>query len=206
MPWLYISFFHCFAAYEDSFLLQHNFRKLCIKPYNTFVRAGATCSYDNWDYRWIWTNFGQLLNWKTLECMTDERSNNKYFVTMKKCNRKNQRQLWKCVGERIKQTWPHWLGRSMYIYYVHGYLYVGTTKYWRSASKWTRFGSQKNVCSQGSQILKLFFKQYIYKIPLQTFMTGCFDTPVPIKLTAVFLMQRLAQLTYSLNVKRLAEP
>ncbi|CAB3998225.1 Hypothetical predicted protein [Paramuricea clavata] len=79
--------------------------------------------------------------------MTDGRSNNKYLVTMKKCNRNNQRQLWKCVGERIKQTQS---GRYMYMYKYYGehYGHVRTRKYWRYASKWTHFGSKKDVCSQ----------------------------------------------------------
>ncbi|CAB4045930.1 Hypothetical predicted protein, partial [Paramuricea clavata] len=121
----------------------HNFRKYCLKPYNTFVLAGDTCSYDSWDYRWIWTNFGQLLNWKTLECMADDYyvpDDNKYFVTMTKCDRNSQRQLWECVHERIKQT----LSRR-YLYYGEHYRYVTTkNKYWFSAPKWTRFGSKKD--------------------------------------------------------------
>jgi hypothetical protein len=156
---LVIHFFHCFTAYEDSFLMQHN---LCLyqKFYNTketFVLAG-TCSYDNWDYRWIWTNFGQLFNWQTFECMAGDlhaRNNYKYYVTMNKCDKNNQRQLWECVDERIKQTQS---GRYM----CHGEHsgYVTTKKYyWGYRSKWTRFGSKKDVCSQGSQILKFFIKQ-----------------------------------------------
>ena len=174
------TFFYCITAYEDSFLMQNN---LCLyqKFYSTketFVLAG-TCRYDNWDYRWIWTNFGQLFNWQTLECMTGDlhaRSDYKYYVTINKCDRNNQRQLWECVDESIKHTQS---GR--YMYYGEHSGYVTTTKYWLYASKSTRFGSKKDVCSQGSQILKLFIKQWINKIPLQAFMTGCLDTIAPNK-------------------------
>ncbi|CAB4045051.1 Hypothetical predicted protein, partial [Paramuricea clavata] len=114
----------------------------------TFVLAGETCSYDNWDYRWIWTNFGQLLNWETLECMTDDyQYQYKYLVTMKKCDKNNQKQLWECVGNKkynIKQTQS---GRHMY--YGEHLQYVTTKNtYSYYDKKWTRFGSEKHVCSQ----------------------------------------------------------
>ena len=114
-------FFHCVTAYEDSFLLEDYTvtNTVFTKTHTTRLswRALHVVTIYNWDYRWIWTNFEQLLNWQTLECMTDDYyqyyvpGNDKYFVTMKKCDRNNQKQLWECVGDRIEQTWS---GRYMW--------------------------------------------------------------------------------------------
>lgn len=156
VPWLYNCFFHCFTAYEDSFLLHKNNYEFCLYqyPYNTkytFVQVGATCSYDNLDYLWIWTNFGQLLNWATLECMTDDyhTRQNQHFVTTEKCDRNNQKQLWECVGNKkykIKQTQS---GRRMY-YGEHSQYVTTKDTYWYNELKWMRFGSKKDVCSEGT--------------------------------------------------------
>ncbi len=134
MPWLYIFFFHYLTADEDYFLLENYNDKLCLyqkpKGKKTFVFKDATCSYDDGNSRWIWTNYGQLLNWKTLECMTDDR-----FVTMKKCDRHNQKQLWECVNRN----------------YGKFSKYVRTRKtHLSTAQKWVRHGSGNNVCSQGN--------------------------------------------------------
>ncbi len=165
---------HChypyfFTAYEASFLMQNNKEKRCIYQYpydtkTTFVRRYSTCVEKNENSRWIWTNYGQLLNWQTLECMTDDyyaTSAFKYFATMKKCDRNNQKQLWECVGVKkynIKQTQS---GR--YLRYG-GYSSYVTTKYtvW-ARTTWTRLGSEKDVCSQG-RLGSLVFKLIISMI------------------------------------------
>ncbi len=156
-----IIFLIFFTAYEASFLVQNNNEKQCIYQYwyskkTTFVRRNSTCVEKNGNSRWMWTNHGQLLNWQTLECMRDDYITiDLIFPTMKKCDRYDQKQLWECVGDKkynIKQT--HESGR--YLYYGEYERYV-TTNYTTqtTATTWTRLGSEKDVCSQGSLVFKL---------------------------------------------------
>ena len=184
-------FFHCLTAGEDYFLLQRvGLRhKRCLYQTSTkrgtFVFVSTTCSYDNENSLWIWTNNGQLLNWKTLECMTDDLLfQQKHFVTMKKCDRHNRKQLWECVSHNndyIKRT-----ESGRYMYYGGYFDYVTTRDtHWSVARKWMRRGSRNNVCSQGSLILNPINKLRInYKTHLiQTLVTECFDILVPNALT-----------------------
>jgi hypothetical protein len=79
-----------------------------------------------------------------------------HYVRMKKCDRKNQKQLWECErknsNELIRQTQS---GRYMY----HGeyYEYVTTRNIiWDVASQWARYDSgKKQICSQGNPIVNV---------------------------------------------------
>ena len=161
-------FFCCLTADEDYFLLQSVRHKRCLyqtsTKWGTFVFVSTTCSHDNENFRWIWTNYGQLLNWKTLECMTDDflSQQNQHFVTMKKCDRNNQKQLWQCVEDSnyyVRQTRS---GR-----YLYSGEYVTTRNIeWSVAPIWKRFRSGKDVCSQGSFFLNPINElriKYIFK-------------------------------------------
>ena len=147
-------FFCCLTADEDYFLLQSVRHKRCLyqtsTKWGTFVFVSTTCSHDNENSRWIWTNYGQLLNWKTLECMTDGLLfRQEHLVTMKKCDRRNQKQLWECVGDKkynIRQTQSR-----KDLYFGEHRQYVTTS--WSTARKWVRHGSNKDFCSKGSLIL-----------------------------------------------------
>ncbi|CAB4031177.1 Hypothetical predicted protein [Paramuricea clavata] len=140
------------TSYKGSFLIQNNLDKSCIYQkfldYSAFVIGSPTCNAKNWDSRWMWTNFGQLLNWKTLECMTDDFISDKYqyFPVMRKCNRNNQRQLWECVGDK-KYNIMQLLSRR-YMYYGEVVHFVTTKKIQSYETKWRRFDSKKDVCSQ----------------------------------------------------------
>ncbi len=88
---------------------------------------------------------------------------------MTKCDRHDQKQLWECVGEKkynIKQTQS---GR--YLHYGEYYSYVtikDTTQ--MKAAIWTRLGSEKDVCSQGSLIFKLIIS--MTKLPQSDWWRG----------------------------------
>ena len=150
-----------------------------------FVFSSTRCNYDNENSRWIWTNNGQLLNWKILECMTDDLLfQQKHFVTMKKCDRRNQKQLWECGKHKkynIKQTES---GRYMY-FGEHGRYVTTINTHPSTARKWVRYFSGNKVCSQGSLILNpINILGINYKIHLiQTLVTECFDILVPNALT-----------------------
>ena len=148
--------FHIFTAYEASFLVQNNVSKSCIYKkfleHSTFVlESSILCNDKNRDSRWIWTNFGQILNWETLECMTDDfTGGGRHYPTMKKCDKStDQKQLWECVGDK-KYDIIQSLSRR-YMYYGEVTQFV-TTKNTQPSdnTKWQRFGSEKDVCSQGS--------------------------------------------------------
>ena len=146
--------FELFPAYEESFLLQ-NTQNLCfyqdvILP-GTRVKGEIVCSKEYQNSLWIWSNFGQLVNWKTLECMAGEKP-----ISMKKCDISDRKQLWKCVGKDIVQTQS---GRYMYYRRYHWQDDASVTTQTKPsfATKWKRY-SKKNVCSQGKilQICKHF--------------------------------------------------
>ncbi|XP_028410778.1 uncharacterized protein LOC114533460 [Dendronephthya gigantea] len=136
------------TAYKSSFLIVSNLHSKCIyqRPYKyyTFVRNDI-CNNNNSNYRWIWTSHGQLLNWATLECATDDfySKEKNYHLIMKRCDRGNQKQLWKCVGEK-KYDMQSMTGR--YIYYGY-FTLMGKNQTQKTELK--RFGSQNDVCSQG---------------------------------------------------------
>ena len=133
--------------------MQNNNEKQCIYQYvhGNRVRRNSTCDEKNGNSRWMWTNYGQLLNWQTLECMTDDLYSwlsKKYFPTLEKCDGNNRKQLWECVGEKKYNIKQKQSGR--YLSYGEYYTYVttkGTTQ--MEATIWTRLGSGKDVCSQG---------------------------------------------------------
>jgi hypothetical protein len=81
--------------------------------------------------------------------MTDDFYSTYHYVTMKKCNRTDQKQFWDCErknnNELIRQTQS---GR--YMHYGEYGEYVTTRNI--SSDVWARFGSGKQVCSQGNQI------------------------------------------------------
>ena len=161
MNWYVIIFF--FTAYEATFLMQNNNERRCIyqhpvpkNPIIVYIRRNSTCDDNNGDSRWMWTKYGQLLNWQTLECMTDDplSPQSPYIPGMKKCDRNNTKQLWECVGEKkynIKQTQS---GRYLYYGEYHTYVTTKATTQMK-ATIWTRLGSEKDVCSQGTLIFKL---------------------------------------------------
>ena len=148
-----LSFLNSFTAYEASFLVQNNNEKQCIyHGKTTFVRRYSTCIKKTGNSRWMWTNYGQFLNWQTLECMTDDYYTpdiKTHFATMTKCDRHDQKQLWECEGDKkynIKQTQS---GRTLYYGEYYNYLTTKDTTH-TTPTTWTRLGSEKDVCSQGS--------------------------------------------------------
>ena len=75
-----------------------------------------------------------------------------YYPVMKECDRNNQKQLWECVGDK-KYDIIQSLSRR-YIYYgeageVTQYVTTKNTQPSENTT-WQRFGSEKDVCSQGS--------------------------------------------------------
>ena len=78
---------------------------------------------------------------------------------MKKCNRNNKKQSWQCVGNKkqnIMQT-----KSSRYMYYGQFSDYVTTIRF--ATAEWTRYDTQKDVCSQGNlknQCITMNHKQH----------------------------------------------
>ena len=163
-------FFRCFTAYEATFLLQHDGTKNClyqetrqttdgtsVTPVKFVVRTYSQCNEISKNFRWLWTKFGQLLHWDTLECMSDDYrvyitnilSHN--FVVLKKCYANNQKQQWKCGGYNKKYIQ---LLAKLYLHDV--YMDYGkddymTVKYlWSDTAEWTRYDTKNDVCSQGN--------------------------------------------------------
>ena len=141
--------------------MQKNFEFLssqkCIKSSpdaeleTTFVNTKYSCNDHSESDRWIWTNFEQILNWKTLECMTDDylSSGGDNFVTIKKCDPNDGLQRWICVGDTKYNIIQTQSGR--YLNYGDFGNYVTTNK--GDSKKWTRrdtTGKQKDVCAKGS--------------------------------------------------------
>ena len=149
------SIFLIFTAYEATFLLQHNFTRYCLYQQvstgnNKFVLLKKTkCDDNNRNFHWLLTNFGQLLHWETLECMTDDYyTSTYYFVVLRKCDRNNQKQLWECSGlnkKDIRQT-----KSNRYLDYGEFDDYVTTKISWPGVAKWRRYDTRESVCSQGN--------------------------------------------------------
>ena len=142
-----------YATTEAYFLVQNypNERCLNYKDNNRvdFVRKG-TC-YDNSKYYWIWTNNRQLLNRKSLKCMTDNHvtADKIHFIVMKKCDLSNTKQLWKCErihgGNYIKTTQSDRFlrfGGKYQTFATAGHIH------WQESQTWARYGSKQDVCSQ----------------------------------------------------------
>lgn len=164
----YVTFFFifCFTAYEATFLLQHDRTKHCLyqNPIQTtsgwlrfVVETYGECNKTNWNFRWLWTKFGQLLHWETLECMSDDyysTSTRFYRVVLRKCRRYHQRQSWECAVNNKKyiRRWVYLTNSYLYMYYYHGQFtdYVTTSFPWRGAAQWRRYDTQEDVCSQGN--------------------------------------------------------
>ena len=147
-------YFYCFTAYEATFLVQHNLTGNCLYQatragFKFILLSKPECDEKNSNFRWMWTNFGQILHWETLECMTDDYRGLLYhYVILKKCNRNNQKQGWECAGEKkghIRQP-------SSYRYLEYGQYhdYVTTRISWLGVAQWRRYDTQKDVCSQGN--------------------------------------------------------
>ena len=108
------------------------------------------CDEKKSNFSWMWTNFGQILHWETLECMTDDYYYGLlyHYVILKKCDRNNQKQGWECVGDKkryIRQP-------SSYRYLEHGQYhdYVTTRISWHKVAQWRRYDTGEDVCSQGN--------------------------------------------------------
>ena len=154
----YIFFFHFFTANGAYFLVQNypSHRCLYYRDSNRvdLVRKGK-CNHNYGKYYWIWTNNGQLLNWNSLKCMTNDHTtaDNIHFVTMKKCDESNQKQAWRCETiHKEKYIQPKQSGRYMYDGDYGNYVTTKTI-HWQSALKLRRFGTTQDVCSQGSLIV-----------------------------------------------------
>jgi hypothetical protein len=76
--------------------------------------------------------------------MTDDYRTN--YVLMKKCDRNNQKQLWKCVGDKKYNIVQLQSGRYMY---NGNNKYVTTKATSSDLTKWMRYTTKKDVCSQG---------------------------------------------------------
>ena len=157
---------NCFTAYEATFLLQQAGTEDCLyqadkKMFNYMFKLVARskygkCNEKSGNFRWLWTKFGQLLHWKTLECMSNEKWNSKiYCVALQKCERyhdHNSTQLWECAGSNIKYI-RRWLVRhKKYAYIDYGRFndYVTTKISWKGSALGMRYdNTQKDVCSQG---------------------------------------------------------
>ena len=155
---IYFFFLYCFTAKEAYFRIQNYPYETCLYYGDIngigFVRKD-TC-YDNSKYYWLWTNNGQLLNWESLKCMTDDyvTPRGTHFVVMKKCDNSNLKQLWKC--ERIHQNNYITLKQShRYLCYgeYRNYVTAGHSHWLWARVWWTRYGSKQDVCSQGNLIL-----------------------------------------------------
>ena len=125
-----------------------------------FVRQG-TCNYNNSKHYWIWTNNGQLLNWKNLECMADNHvtADATHFIVMNKCDKNNAKQSWRC--ERIQgRNYIETIQSNRYLRDGQYLNYVTAGQVHRSvASKWARYGSKQGICSQGNMIFNFTKKK-----------------------------------------------
>ena len=143
-----------FTVDKAYFLVENNPHQVCLYCEEKFVHA-STCSHDNRQYYWIWTNNGQLLNWESLKCMTDDyvTHDDTHFVVMKKCDRNNLKQSWKCESHANNHYIKQILS-DRYMFYGEYGGYV-TTKHihWSAAKLWARFDSTQDICSQGSLTL-----------------------------------------------------
>ena len=148
--------FHFFTAYEATFRLQHiNLTENCLyqQTRNTFkfvLRSDSKCDEKERNFRWLWTNFGQLLHWETLQCMTDDYrvTNGHDYVVLKKCDT-NEKQSWECAGDDKKYIHRHEKQTLRYMGYGEFYDYVTVSNAWPSVAQWRRYGTRKEVCSQG---------------------------------------------------------
>lgn len=161
-------FFHCFSAYEDTFLLQHQYyrTKKCLYQDIRLTNIGiikfvlrnifGECNDKDGNFRWIWTKSGQILHWETLECMSVDYltifknyyAYTLYYVVLKKCD---QKQSWECTSDGQNKKYIRLLENSnMYMDYGELNTYVTTRPLWHSTAQWRRYDTQKDVCSQGN--------------------------------------------------------
>ena len=143
-----------YATSDEAYFLIENYPHQICLYYEVYNKTGfvyeGTCSYDNLKSYWIWTNNGRLLNWKSLKCMTDDyvTEQKMHFVVMKKCDKSNLKQLWKC--ERINQN--NYIKSKQSDRYLrdgeHGDYVTAGHIHWDVAQTWRRYGSTQDVCSQ----------------------------------------------------------
>ena len=154
--------FRCFTAYEATFFLQHDSTRQCLYQarrrlptgdYLKFVvRSYGNCDRATSNFRWLWTKYGQLLHWETLECMSDDYySRPFYYTVLKECGRNNEKQRWKCGGQNKKyiQLLIKPYQNTLYLDYGHDE-YVTIRYARRGTAQWTRYNTQEDVCSQGN--------------------------------------------------------
>ena len=118
------------------------------------VRTYGQCNETNRNFRWLWTKFGQLLHWNTLECMSDDLQDyidyTRYnFVVLKECYRNNKKQQWKCGKFNKKYTLVNADRFDVYMdFEVNDYV-TTVTYWWSGTAQWTRYDTKNDVCSQG---------------------------------------------------------
>ena len=83
--------------------------------------------------------------------MTDDYrvTNGNDYVVLKKCDT-NEKQSWECAGDDKKYIHRHEKQTRRYMDYGEFYDYVTVNKAWPSVAQWRRYGTQKDVCSQGN--------------------------------------------------------
>jgi hypothetical protein len=153
---LNICFSHCFTADGVYFRVQNYPSSTCLyyREYNGVDLVRKDECYNDGKYYWIWTNYGQLLNLNSLECMTDDHVTKRgtHYVILKKCDKSNQKQVWIC--ETHNENYMKLKQSDRYMYYGYNGNYVTTKRvHWQSALKLRRFGTTQDVCSQGSLIV-----------------------------------------------------
>ena len=157
--------FRCFTAYEATFFLQHDSTRQClyqerrrlagVGSLKFVVRSYGNCDGASSNFRWLWTKYGQLLHWETLECMSDDyptRYYNYIVLVLKECGRNNKEQRWKC-GEQNKKYIQLLINPyEDTVYLDDGHDDYVTIRYERRGltAQWTHYGTQENVCSQGN--------------------------------------------------------
>lgn len=138
--------------------MQHNLIGNCLyqetrASFKFILLSNRKCDEKNSNFRWLWTNFGQILHWETLECMTDDDYYGQpyNYVILKKCDSNNQKQGWECAGYKkryIRQPMSNHSHR--YLEYGQYHDYVTTRASWHGIAQWRRYDTQKDVCSQGN--------------------------------------------------------
>lgn len=99
-------------------MLKTKNRRKCLKAEDGNV-VGTDCLSPTLDTFWIWTDTGQLMNVKTLQCMQTQ-TGNKKKVQMKPCQKFSESQIVSCTVQSVQSHtmtigWLTFWGTNKYL-------------------------------------------------------------------------------------------
>ncbi|XP_046864080.1 uncharacterized protein LOC124458003 isoform X2 [Xenia sp. Carnegie-2017] len=116
---------------------------------NMFI-TGGQCS-ENDEMHWIISKFGQIIHWKTLQCLSDTYHSWSWDITrsvlLDECVRTNKKQLWKCIE---RTYYVENVNTQKYLTYEQSQEEVTTSSWYyvHYNGKWKPLHSNESICQK----------------------------------------------------------